>query len=251
MNNEKQTFDYIWDTSVYPAIKYCISQLDDSLKAQLDFHCENLNDYNHELGKMFIRKREWLKDKYLPEKGEDARLDFHKLSALLCRCIIGNKVFSFNKASAEKWFEKRKNDDTISIEEKMKWQIDNVYINYKLAFWASAGLIYVNLISWAYKRIENEKRSEVINVYTEFLKRLEQEKNLIPYKKSLEHDDFCTSMIVALMKNDLLLRDFDYLNYAASMFQWQEYTKRIIFMDILSDPNKNSGYEMSNIDLFM
>ena len=212
MSSEKQTFDYIWETAVYPAILFCVSEVDSNLKEKLGFEHKRFDEYKQNLSQMFNRKREWLKSKYLPDEGENARLDFHKLSALLCRCIIGYKFFSFNKTSMDKVFDEKRNDTTTSTSEKIKWQVNNVYVNYKLAFWASIGLIYVNLISWAYKKIETETDADKISVYTNFLKFLEQESNLISYKKSVDHDDFCTSMIVALMKNDCLLRDFDYLN---------------------------------------
>ena len=251
MNSEKKTFDYIWENVVFPAISFCISEVDEELKVQLGFKHENFSKYKKDLGKMFNRKREWLKAKYLPEKGESARLDFHKLSALLCRCIIGNKLFSYNKEAIESLFEERKNDNTIPIEKKLQWEIDYAYINYKLAFWASVGMVYINVVSWAYKRIEQNNDENIKDVYTEFLKCLERENNLLMYKKSEEHDDFCTSMIVALMKNDLLLRDFDYLCYAASMFQWQEFTKRIIFTEILLDPKRNFGFTIDKIKDFM
>jgi len=64
---------------------------------------------------------------------------------------------------------------------------------------------------------------------------LKEEKKLVQYKKSINHDDYVTSMIVAFMKNDILLRDFDYLAIAASMFQWQVHTKHALFLEILSE----------------
>ncbi len=58
---------------------------------------------------------------------------------------------------------------------------------------------------------------------------------MVQYKKTPEHDDYVTSMIVAFMKNDILLRDFDYLAIAASMFQWQVHTKQSLFLEILAE----------------
>ena len=89
------------------------------------------------------------------------------------------------------------------------------------------------------------------NIYIEFLHALNERKSLVFYRKSPNHDDFYTSMIVALMKNDVLMRDFDYLTYAASMFQLQEYTKQKLFSAILLDSSKNHGYNIFDIEKFM
>ena len=58
-------------------------------------------------------------------------------------------------------------------------------------------------------------------------------------------------MIVSLMKNDILMRDFDYLAYATIMFQWQEYTKQLILTHILSNPENKSRYNLSHLFQFM
>ena len=41
------------------------------------------------------------------------------------------------------------------------------------------------------------------------------------------------------MKNDYLRRDFDYLQFAISMFQWQQYTKKQHLYDILKQYDDN------------
>ena len=47
------------------------------------------------------------------------------------------------------------------------------------------------------------------------------------------------------MKNDSLMRDFDYLQFSISMFQWQEYTKKQHLYDILR--KKNFLFELADL----
>ena len=97
------------------------------------------------------------------------------------------------------------------------------------------GVAYIDLLYWAKEKNKNEKDVSKKEIYRVFIEQLKKEKNLILYKKSPNHDDYVTSMIVSFMKNDILLRDFDYLAVAASMFQWQVHTKQSLFIEILAE----------------
>ena len=248
MNIELRTFDDFWKYAISPSIDYCIQDLAPFMNGVVS-PPEDIDRYKKELDSMFHRKREWLKREYLPDK-DNAILDFHKLAALLCRCIIGNKPFLFDASAVEKVFKRIKGDETIGDEEKLRLEIDNIYINYKCAFLVSEGISYIDLLFWVIERIKSCNAEESI-IYIEFKERLSALQLMKKYKKSNHHDDFASSMIVALMKNDLLMRDFDYLLMAASMFQWQEHTKLSLLIDILSDPKNSTKYTIANINDFM
>ena len=121
-------------------------------------------------------------------------------------------------------------------------------INYKLAFLVGEGVAFYDLFYWAQSRIssdadllqrlEDEDTKKSIrqrkHLTEEFCARLcNSEFGLKPYICSRTHDDFISSMIVSLMKTDCLMRDFDYLMFGTIMFQWQEYTKRYIFTELI------------------
>ena len=171
-------------------------------------------------------------------------MDFHKLSAVMCRCIIGNKPFSFDKAVAEKYLKqshsKRKSQKSgISI---LRYQIDNIYVNYKLAFLVGESIAFDDLVQWAQRQIDYVQRNprndvdseKVISIYSRFIERLDNVGTLLDYEwENKQHDPFFESMVNCLIKNDILKRDFNYLLFAANMFQWQEYTKYSLFNEIL------------------
>lgn len=250
-NNRKQPFDYFWEEIIHPSIKFCLIGIDDSTKMRLNFYCTDIKTYKKDLNKMYNKKREWLKSEYLPNEGADARLDFHKLGAILCRCVIGNKPFHLDTALADGLILEIDKQQNLDNSEKLKKKIDSVYVNYKLAFLVGAGVAYADLFYWAKEKLNHyDTNSEEYVIYKEFLRLLDNQRQLTLYKKSNRHDDFVMSMIIALMKQDILMRDFDYLIYAASMFQWQEYTKKSILIDILN--NINSGkYSLHDVDALM
>lgn len=261
----KTEFEDMWDDSVFPLIQKCDSQLDMDYKSAVSMKIKDLDKYKADLRKLYLHKREWLKREYLPYD-KIPKLDFHKLSAVLCRCIIGNKPFVFNKEIAEQFLRqshyRRKQDE--QGYEILRYQIDNIYVNYKLAFLVGESVAFDDLTQWAQRQIQNIEKTiestkqnsdldclqsqdklddlqKKIQVYRLFIQKLDDIGILADYEwANRKHDPFYESMINCLMKNDILNRDFDYLLFAANMYQWQEYTKLSLFGDIMADENYSS-----------
>lgn len=255
--SETTGFDHIWDSVVKVAIKRCIQELDNKFSKKANVVTCDLDAYKEELRDLYREKREWLKKEYLP-KEEEPILDFHKLSAIVCRCIIGSKPFSYDIKVANSIFRKVSNDENRNQQEKIKWEVDNIYVNYKLAFLVAEGIIFDDLLFWCQDNINkinecieknpNEEDGELkkkINIYGLLIGKLVQEHGMYSYKTSSSHDDFFTSSVIALMKSDNLMRDFDYLGFSICMFQWQEYTKKQFLHEILT--NDNSGLTLDDL----
>ena len=246
MSKSKHSFDDFWNRIVCRAIDLCIKELDPTFQAQAGVNTRKLTEYKAELELMYKQKRNWLKYEYLPEELIPS-LDMHKLSSILCRCVIGNKFFSYDTSTVELLQAERKLNKNISHSEQISWEISNIYINYKLAFLVAEGIAFDDLLYWAQRRInqdtkrlksleeqaEDSTETEEIQkrlFYTNsFIQKLSKEGKLRRYICGPTHDDFVSSIIVSLMKSDCLRRDYDYLSMSAIMFQWQEYTKVRIF----------------------
>lgn len=253
MKKTELSFDDFWDFVISPSITTCQNEIDPEFLALAGVRSRNPNEFRLEVEKKYKEKRAWLKDEYLPEE-KNPSLDFHKLSSILCRCLIGNKFFTYDSKQAEQLHRKQKRTTHITHTEVLAWEIDNLFINYKLAFLVGEGVAFYDLLFWAQTKInadneilkavsdENKAKDikQRISITEQFKDRLcDVEGGLRPYKKSKTHDDFISSVIVALMKNDCLMRDFDYLMFSAMMFQWQEYTKRCIFSELIfGDSNR-------------
>ena len=203
--DQEHHFDFLWETVILPIIKRTVLEIDSEYRKACSVKCENFYIYKKRLEKIYKRKREWLKKVYLPNDN-DPILDMHKIGSLLCRAIIGDKPLSFNLNKSKEYIEQnnKKND-------KM-WLIDNVYANYKIAFYVSVGLVYIEMIS---NLKEKGKTQEAESI--------EQDGALYFYPKNPKHENFENSCIIGLMKNDIMNRDFDYLSYSAMLFQLERY----------------------------
>lgn len=255
MDKKKSGFDKIWENAIVKAIDFCYEDMDQSFCERAKVVKRDYIEYKPQLRKLYHEKREWLKIKYLPHKDHPI-LDFHKLSAIICRCIIGIKPIFYDGNMADYLFNVIQSQK-ISPSKKLAWQITNIYVNYRVAFLAAAGVAYDDLLSWAQETINflkeqrnglTEIEEEKLFIFGLFIEKMISGSALFLYQKSDKHDDFESSMIVSLMKNDILMRDFDYLSFAANMFQWQEYTKLMLFMNIINEnKQKIKHYDFTNI----
>lgn len=238
MNKDERSFDDIWARVVSPVIDACVKGFDVDFLSQTGLQFRDKVGYKAEIERTYKQKRDWLKCEYLPYELHPS-LDMHKLGAILCRCIIGNKFFSFDVRAAEKMQIAKHKDDEISHSDLLAWEINNIYVNYKLAFLVAEGIAYEDLLFWAQSAIneaqekinnpvfaeEKDENTKQVVLFSSFMKKLMNNMELCRYYSAGMHDDFVSSMIVSLMKTDCLQRDFDYLMLATILFQWQEFTK--------------------------
>lgn len=203
-------FDYFWNNIISIVIDRAYSEIDPNFSEVCGFVKKDENVYKVDLERIYKEKREWLKEIYLPHD-EKPMLDFHKLGAVLCRSIIRNKPFAFDVKKATQFIEK-KFDDVRAKQNNTQWFVDNLYVNYKVAFYVSVGISYL------------EVRKHFIDKDNfNSLKKLDERGTLYFYRKSEKHENFENSCILGLMKNDVLNRKFDYLTYATMLFQLEQY----------------------------
>ncbi len=245
-----RSFDLFWDNIIAPTIKYCLKgteRYDGASNLKIDV---DEDTFKKNLQNIYLRKREWLKREYLPEK-DNASLDFHKLGALLCRSIVGCKPFSMDYEAAASQFNEHVKSHS-SDYEVLKWQVDCIYINYKLAFFVASGVAYYDLLYNISKVINNgDESTKKKEVYKLFLRKMLEFKRLPEYEKSQCHDDFDSTMIVSLMKQDIKKRDFDYLSYGAILFQWQVYAKQRVVLQLINEGAISFLHNKDEIDSFL
>ncbi len=205
MVKQEHHFDFLWEMFIKPIINQAEQEVDGEFAKVCGFEKICLPYYKKQLEKIYKRKREWLKKIYLPSDNEPL-LDMHKIGAVLCRSIIGNKPFSFDVEKAKKFVMAN------NMQNDIQWYINNVCVNYKIAFYVSVGLVYAEVIKRLEEIGEKEKMEEMQKIG-----------HLYFYSKNPNHENFQNSSIIALMKNDILNRDFDYLFYATTLFQLERY----------------------------
>ncbi|WP_448918912.1 hypothetical protein [Eubacterium sp.] len=213
-NNKLTNFDYIYSKIIIPLIE----QVKDGASTEFKRYC-NLTTIDYCLvqencEKFYLKKRDELKKIFYGEQytyknrnDDNFCLDLHKIAAIICCGLIRFKVFRYDKEKALEYIKENNIKDT-------DWLIDNVFINYKLAFHFSMAFIY-------YKMLFDSKNDKNDNLYN----KIENQKGLFLYKKNSEHESFQNSIILDFAKRDIGNRSFDYFMYATVLFQIEEYNK--------------------------
>lgn len=224
-NSFEQSFTFFWDTIILPTILAAEEDAEEEFKdfCNLQFACSNINEYKSELQQFYRDKREWLKGVYLPHD-EHPILDIHKISAVLCRSMLAYKPFCFDFNAAEEYVLRKFSNNK---DNHIDWFVSNIYMNYKVAFYASVGLIYAEILD-SYSPNGDKSDAEAFQYFMNL-------GGLVFYKKSPTHDNYVNSCILALQKNDVLNRKFDYLSYAINMFQLEEFNRMYYQLQIKSE----------------
>ena len=238
----KKHFDDFWENAILPSIEQTIEEMASEFCTAASVNVQNLSSYKVELENIYRRKREWLKQAYLPHESQPC-LDFHKLAAIVCRSVIGCKPIHYDIAAVEEMIHQQ-NYGCESHDEQINWFVNNIYANYKIAFLSAVGIVYANLIHWAINKKNECADAKLASVYNSFIQRLLDNKQLCSYENPKAHENYVNSMIIALMKNDLLQRDFDYLTFAINLYQLEYFTKLTLFHQVLT----NTEYTIDDID---
>ena len=212
MSESEKEFEFIWKNFVVSIIERAASEISSEFinECDLTYSFYDFDEYKKNIANYYKEKREWLKAVYMPHS-EKPLLDAHKLGGVLCRSLIANKPFYFDCEKAEKYV-CQKFDEGQNLS-NVKWFVSNIYVNYKVAFYASLGYIYTELLG-------KYRVSEMKDYYDE----LNNNGTLFFYEVSDNHESFEDSAILALQKNDILGRKFDYLSYAILLFQLEKHT---------------------------
>lgn len=199
-STEKNIADYIkiYQQDVAKVVQDCLDEMDGTFKEEAEFFVIPSEKYLRSFSKTFRKHRRKLKDVVYGDD-EHGLLNPTKLAAVLCHTIIDCKPIGFKNL---------KNILSISSYDKEPvWLANNILINYKIAVLSSLRLIYEQLLA-EYKPTTD---SEILQIG-----------RLADYDK-YDKTSVQTNLIINLARNTLLGKEFDELNYALMMFQWQQY----------------------------
>lgn len=226
----KRCFAYFWKNLVLPTIKLVYDEIDPEFKERVNlcYAYDDLDLYKQDVMPFYLEKREWLKEVYLPHE-DHPKLDQHKLGAIWCRMLLAYKPFYFNYEKAVKYvnerFKRLEKDEDSDPEDNSEWFVKNLYANYRAAYLVSTGIVYFYLL---YDCKEKKDLDDYLKEGGfEFF---DTNGGLIGYPTREGHSEFTSSCIIALEKNDINGRNFDYLTYAIMLYQLEYYNKVQFFM---------------------
>lgn len=219
-NISEHFYKDLWPKIIFPAIINAYNNTDENFRSYVSLEKHSDEEYQRHLSNLYEEKRDWLKKIYFGNfKSEKEHwLDMHKISAVICRSLIGCKPFSFDVDKANKYKkENNKNDD-------LDWIIDNYFINYKVAVNCSIGIVLYDLLDkLGDERFINKEMVNVSSVIKSITSKSFELYNKKPTILWSEHESFYKSMILNIAINDSNKRDFDYLGFAVNSFQLQQY----------------------------
>lgn len=225
----ERCFDYVWQKIVLPSVELVHEEIDKSFakETRLNYSYIDISKFKSEVKDFYYEKREWLKKIYLPHE-KYPFIDSHKIAAIWARTMLAYKPFYFDVKCAEQFVERHyhKSNDTLPKEEasSSSWFIKNVYCNYRVAFLVSVGIVYLFLL------YDCKEKHKFVPAYLHDSYEYFLSKKGLHCPKTVVHSPFDESCIIALQKNDVLGRDFDYLAYAIILFQLEHYNKMCYYM---------------------
>lgn len=225
MNNDLSNFQYIWKEWIVPLIDDIYHQIDPTFVEKTGLKKRDLNSLGISAEKYFLKRRHILKcefygNNYKFDESVIRLMDFHKLSAVICRTLVEYKVFEFDISSCLEIAQDKEETDT-------DWLVKNALANYRVAFFASVVFLYQSMVFLSSKDKTDSKilagllKKEKLDLYSHI------QSNAI----NKVHESFENCMVLNIAKRDINCRSFDMLTYATLMYQLEEYNKAIIILN--------------------
>lgn len=218
--DEINNFRYIWLEWIVPLIKDLCNQTDDIFRKFCNFRIRNLENIYNNAERFYQHKREEVKRTFYGEyligdSKTQHRMDFHKISAIICRTLIEYKVYDFDEKLCQEYIDK--NIDIYNTD----WFVKNALINFRLAFYSSVVFMFHAMQFEYYK-----DNAQLFNL-------LEQKGKLNLYEMYTSNngkvkESFENCIVFDLAKRDIGNQSFDYFMYAIVMYQLEEHNKNLL-----------------------
>lgn len=217
---EMSNFRYIWTEWIVPLVYDLYAQTDEEFRKYCNVRVRDLDEICSKAEEYYQHKREEVKRAFYGEyhRGDsenEHRMDFHKLSAIICRTLIEYKVYDFDEVLCEQYVDK--NIEPYDTD----WVVRNALINFRLAFYSSVVFMFHSM-QFEYYREDMQ-----------LFKLLEQKDRLNLYETHISHsgkvkESFENCVILDLAKRDIGNRSFDYFMYAIIMYQLEEHNRNLL-----------------------
>ena len=137
-------FEFIWEKWVEHVADKLQAKMDEEFCKKCKVKKRDLTAIKDEAEAYFKERRKELKLTFYGEAPKDdtdrkrRKMDFHKLSALLCRTLMEFKVFEFDIDACEEMIKTIRKTET-------DWLVSNALINFRVAFYVSVNFLYQSI----------------------------------------------------------------------------------------------------------
>lgn len=234
--SERKTFDEIWDQIIEKTIEYSISSMDQVFKSQCCLGHEDYKTLKPLVEKDYKENRHQMKIECYSSASKDDCLDSRKLGALICGALIHVKCIAIDEKKAFDYSEKKKKE--LTIEEYNIWAVNNVFINYKIAYIASWQFVFASSIYCLRNGVEMFEDDFSVKTKLKYADVLSENRGFFPYPKWKYFDSFGVNMIVDLARADINGRDLDLILYSMMLWQIEMYSLLYLQKHTLEEENQ-------------
>lgn len=232
MSNDKLApFDSIWNRVIYPVFSVVREECSPEFVKDCSLDERPSEEWRKEVYSKYLRLRKQLKDICYgssnhssdSEPTDEDLLDGRKIAAVLCSALIHKKAFRFQTGSALKLTKEKK--QLLTPEAFNQWAVSNIYINYKLAYYASLQMVYLTLVYDLLEKSEDKSYSDDDRKEAKALAAiLKDEHHLCTYTLPSTGDGFDVNIVIGLARTDLAKRDLDTFLFAMQLYQVESHT---------------------------
>lgn len=236
--DDLSNFQYMWSKWIIPLINDLYNQMDKDFKEYCGVYIRELDQISIKAENYYQRKREEAKRAFYGEyhKGDsktEHRMDFHKISSIICRTLIEYKVYGFDERLCQDYIDKYINPyDT-------DWVVRNALINFRLAFHGSVVFLFHSMQFEYYKNdkrlFELIKDKNQLDLYDSSAFSIYTENQYNANNNKIVKESFENCIILDLAKRDIGNRSFDYFMYAIIMYQLEEHNKSLLISEGLNN----------------
>lgn len=237
----KRPFDHIWEKVIQPVSRTVLENVDPDFAECCALQSRPSDEWKDGLYKAYQHFRKQLKDICYGSSDHgspEERLDGRKIAAVLCASLISQKGFGFDMVKAHAFVEEKKRKMEANPVAFNQWAAGNVYLNYKLAYYASLQLVYLTLMRDLLKKgglgdsrpvealtmEEAQEREEAKKLAA----RLNEWGHLAPYPQPPRGDGFDVNIIIGLARTDISRKDLDMFMFAMQLYQIEERTVNLL-----------------------
>lgn len=227
-NDGSRHFGWIWSNIIVPSIEMIEEQADPDFKRKTKLKIKELKQYKRGVEREYRILRQQLKTECYGIEANEGILDGRKIAAVFCCALLKEKSFLFDTDIAYKIL-LEKNGIAHTQAEKLsvnRWLVDNVLMNYKLAYYVGLQIVYITLL---HQMLENGNVKEA--------KLLNQKGHLLPYPQNPSGDSFDVNIILGMSKQQIYDQKVDMFLLAMQYYQIEMHTVDQIKIELLSKEN--------------
>lgn len=231
---DSESFNSIWTMVIQPVLRAVQAECDPYFVERCGLKACSSPIWKEKLYAEYLDFRDQLKNVcYGPSNQREAEelLDGRKIAAVLCGALIREKGFMFDSGQASaitlekaKELKEKYGKDKGSVLLNL-WAVQNIYINYKLAYYASLQMVYLTLMHDLLNKAKNEKNAATVRaVANQLATALNTVGHLYSYPQPDKGDGFDVNIIIGLARTDIARRDLDTFLFAMHLYQLEEHT---------------------------